>query len=124
VSPFDFVKDVSFNKHNIFTIENEDAYIPIIVNRAFSYYSDTVLHANQMNMAHHLDKQLQHDFYLHGLRKRKRYTPWHKRIASDWHELECIAEYYRFSIRKAKEAKVLLSREQILTIVERVERKE
>ena len=122
MSPFDFVKDVSFAKQNILTVENEESYIPIIINRALGYYSDTVLHANMMNMNAHLDKQLQYDFYLHGLRKRKRYTPWHKKVVN--HELECISLYYKLSNHKAKEALKLLSREQILTIVERVERKE
>lgn len=119
---FDFVKDVSFNKHNILTEENEESYIPIIINRALGYYSDTVMFSNEMNMKHHLDKKLQHDFYLHGLRKRKRYTPWHKKEVD--HELEAISQYFQYSRQKAKEARKLLSQDQIIIILKSMEKEE
>lgn len=122
MSPFDFVKDVSFTKHNIFTEDNMGDYIPIIINRAFGYYTDTVMYANEMNIKHHLDKQLQYDFYLHGLRKRKRYSPWLKKDYDD--DVEAISQYFQISYAKAKEARKLLSQHDVDKIAEMIERKQ
>ena len=58
-SPFDFMNAVSFTKEDI--IRNNDnpdliekQYTPYVVNRGFTNFEDTILHANEMNMRHHL----------------------------------------------------------------------
>ena len=51
----------------------EKAYNPFMVNRALSYFQDTVLFANEMNVNHTIDKRLQFDFFINMVRKRKRF---------------------------------------------------
>ena len=119
MTPFDFVKDVSYGKMGIFSEENESEYVPFLTNRAFSYYPDTVMFANEMNMNAHLDKAMQFDFYLHGLRKRKRYSPWNKR--EDNPELTAVVEYFQYSYPRAKEVMKILTQGQIDTIVKLME---
>ena len=50
-NPFEFVKAIN-NKQNIIRDDlDEKAYNPYMINRAFSYFPDTVLLANEMNVA-------------------------------------------------------------------------
>ena len=63
-NPFEFVKAINNKKDIIKDDLDEKAYMPFMVNRAFSYFPDTVLLANEMNQASHLDHKLQNDFFI------------------------------------------------------------
>jgi hypothetical protein len=120
-SPFDFVRSVSETKEDL--IEGgeyeEREYEPYLTNRALSYHVDTVLYANEMNQHHNLDKKLQYDFYLHAIRKRKRYSSkWSKADAEYMDNLNAIVFEFNVSREKAKEILRLLSPEQIREIKE------
>jgi hypothetical protein len=119
MNPFDIVKDLSNEKKGIINEENEKEYLHYIVNKAFSYYVDTALLANEMNMNPHLDKRQQYDFYFNAVRPRKRYSKWHKREVTP--ELQAIADFFRCSIPKAKVASSILTsveKEEILKLFE------
>ena len=58
-------------------------YSPYLVNKALSYFPDTVLQANQMNLASFIDIQAQYDYLFYTVRKRKRYSKWYKGHTSD-----------------------------------------
>jgi len=103
-SPFDFVKNISYTKEKMDEESFEESkkeYIPFIVNRAFSYYLDTVLLSNEMNLIPHLDIKLQYDFYFDVIRKKKRYSKWNKR--NNMEELKMISQKYKCNIGRAKE---------------------
>ena len=73
----DWLNSVNFTKDDLIdddpdTIKN---YPPYIVNRCLSGHLDTVLYANEMNLHPNLDKDMQYQFYLNSLRKRKRFSP-------------------------------------------------
>ena len=54
--------------------------------------------AQEMNKYHFLDKDLQYNFYLNILRKRKRFSPWiRKDKVSD---LDYVKRYYGYSNEK------------------------
>ena len=56
VKPFDYVNDINYGKKNIMVDDiAEKNYNAFIVNRALSYFNDTVLYANEMNIHHSLD---------------------------------------------------------------------
>lgn len=96
---FDYVK--SINKKDDY-LEITSEYVPFIINKAFSTYSDTVFYANAMNMASYLDKQLQYDFYFYGVnRNPKRFAPYPKKNNDKY--LLIIKEYYKCSLSKAIE---------------------
>ena len=42
----------------------EKAYTSFMVNRGLSYFPDTILFANEMNVHHHIDHRLQFDFFI------------------------------------------------------------
>ena len=58
-SPFDFVKEIQVGKHDLMTDpQSEKDYVAFIINKTLSYEMDCLLHANEMNRRHHLDRKL------------------------------------------------------------------
>lgn len=118
-TPFDFLKSINQSKEDIMVDDIEEkAYKPYFVNRSLSYFPDTVLLANEMNVNHHLDNRLQFDFLLNTVRSGKRYAKWAKAVIPD--HLEVVKEYYGYSDEKAKVALTLLSDNQIKELQQRV----
>ena len=70
----------------------EKEYTPYVVNRGFANFQDTILHANEMNMRHHLFPGAQFDYYKGALRKRKRFSKWPK--ATKDKDLDAIQQVY------------------------------
>ena len=65
MSPFDFVNAVSHNKKDLMEdTAVEKLYQPYLVNKALSYFPDTVMYANEMNQHHLVDSKLQFHFFL------------------------------------------------------------
>jgi hypothetical protein len=90
----DWLNSINFNKENILdedpTLARE--YPPFIINKCLSGHLDCVLFANEMNRYHFLDKDMQYNFYINILRKKKRFSPWlRKEKVSD---LEYVKRYY------------------------------
>ena len=111
-SPFDFANAINQTKKDIMVDDLEEkSYSSYMVNRSLSYFPDTVLFANEMNIKHHLDNKLQFHFLLNTIRKGKRFSKWAK--ADNPKDIEVVKEYYGYSNEKAKVAITLLSDEQI-----------
>ncbi len=105
----DWLNSINFTKEDL--SDEIKTYPPYIVNRCLSGHIDCVMYANEMNMNHHLDKDLQYSFYLNTLRKRKRFSPWLRKDKVT--DLECIKSYYGYSNEKAKQALRILTKEQL-----------
>lgn len=125
MNPFDFIKAVSESKQNIISGTDNDelaekAYNPFIVNRGLSFYPDTILYANEMNMRPSLDKKPQFLYLLNTLRPRKRYTKWLKEEKNE--EIEIVSEYFGYSRAKAKDVIKILSSEQLKFIKSQLEK--
>ena len=118
-NPFEFVKAINQTKKDIMVDTlTEREYNSFIVNRALSYFPDTILFANEMNKNHHLDGRLQFDFFINIIKKRKRFSPWLK--ASEIEDLNVIKEYYGYSDEKAKSILSLFNNSQIENLKERI----
>lgn len=119
MSPFDFVNAInSQSKKDIMTgTENDElaeaSYVPFVVNRALSYFPDTLMHANCMNIHHILDHKPQFHYLLNIVRPARRMSKWAKKQDSD---LQLVMQYYSYSVDKAKQALSLLSTEQLSII--------
>lgn len=119
MSPFDFVNAINSSKKPdlMSGTENDDlaekAYVPFVVNRALSYFPDTLMYANYMNIHHILDNKLQFHYLLNIVRPARRMSKWAKKQDSD---LQLIMQYYNYGINKAKEALPLLSPQQLSII--------
>ena len=120
-NPFDYVNSILQNKKNLIVDElTEKEYQPFLVNRTLSYHKDCILYANEMNRRHLTDKKLQYDFLLNTIRSQKR--PFGKWVKSEKSEdLECIKQVFGLSDQKAREAKRLLSNEQIQQLKEQTD---
>ena len=119
MNPFEFVKAISYSKKNIMIDDLvEQEYNSFIINRALSYYPDTILYANEMNKNHHLDGRLQFDFFINIIKKRKRFSPWLK--PSEIENLDVIKEYYGYSDEKAKSVLSLFNNKQIENLKQRI----
>ena len=119
MNPFDYVNSVNYSKKDIMVSPAEEkAYNPFMMNRSLSYFSDTVVIANEMNRYHHLDSRLQYQFLINMVRKRKRFSKWVKPELEN--DLESVKEYYGYSNEKARQALPLLSPSQIQKIKEKV----
>ena len=111
MNPFSFVTAINDNKDIMVDDLAEKAYDPFMVNRSLSYFQDTVLSANEMNINHHIDKRLQNDFLINMVRKRKRFSKWEKPNSNS--DVEVVKEYYGYNNEKARNALTLLTSEQI-----------
>tara|TARA_B100001287_G_scaffold266003_1_gene259502 strand:- start:1638 stop:2015 length:378 start_codon:yes stop_codon:yes gene_type:complete len=112
MNPFEFLNDINYGKSNIMVDDIvEKQYNAFMVNRGLSYFNDTVLMANEMNLNAHLDNRLQFDFLINIVRKKKRFSKWAKAHISD--DVEVVKKYYGYSNEKAKNACKLLSSDQI-----------
>lgn len=93
-------------------------YDAFIVNKALSFHVDCILYANQLNLYHELDNDLQFQYLLNTIRSMKRkYQPWQKAEVNK--DLEPIKEYFGFSNEKAKQALRVLNNEHITLIKEK-----
>lgn len=124
-SPFDFVNDLSFGKTDLIRSSDDPEsmlkdYNPWIINKAFSYYPDTVLYSNEINMHGGCDKLLQHDFLMNSLSKRKRFSKWAKTAKQD--DIELISRFYMVNQIVAKEYLSVLTEEQLKEIRVRASR--
>ena len=115
---FDFLNNIQNFKNDIFDETTQSDYKPYVINRFLSANMDTVLYAQEMNQRSDLPKKLQHDFYLYGLRKKKRYCPWQKQSKDD--DVDAIMEYYNYSRTKALQILKLHTSEDLEYIKEMV----
>ena len=117
----DWLNSINFTKEDLIE-ENPDMkkeYPSYIINKCLSGHVDSILFANEMNMNHHLDKDLQYSFYLNSLRKRKRFSPWLRKDKVK--DLECVKQYYGYSNEKASQALKILNKSQLDFIKQRLE---
>ena len=117
----DWLNSINFTKENLLKEDpdNIKQYPPFIINRCLSGHLDCVLLANEMNLHHDLDKDMQYSFYINIIRKKKRFTPWIRKDKIE--DLEYIKNYYGYSDEKAYQALKILSKDQIEFIKKRFE---
>ena len=118
-NPFDFTNSINTSKKNLMRDTDNDilaekSYSPFLTNRALSYHTDTVAIANEMNIRHFTDKRLQYEFLLNIVRPKKRYAKWSKKDKGG--DVELIKEYYEYNDVKARQALAILTKEQIASI--------
>ena len=118
----DFLTAINLSKKNLMVEDSltEKEYVPFVINRSLSYFQDTVLYANEVNLRGHLDNRLQNDYLLNSVRSNKRFSRWLKPEKNE--DIDAIREYYSCSYRKAHEIAKVLTGEQLSLIHKRLER--
>jgi hypothetical protein len=109
----DWLNSINQTKNNLIDEDPslKKKYPAFIINRCMSGHIDTILYANEMNLSSHIDNDMQYDFYINTIRKRKRFSPWIRKDKVK--DLECIKSYYGYSNEKALQALKILSKDQI-----------
>lgn len=112
MNPFHYIASITHQKNDLMVDDDaEKGYSPFMINRGLSYYQDTVLFANEMNRASHIDNRMQYDFLRSAIRPRKRFSKWHKKSVPA--KIEVIKEYYGYSDAKAESVTDLLTDDDI-----------
>lgn len=120
--PFDFLETINTSKKNLIDEDPgvEKDYKPFLMNRGLSYFQDTIMYANQMNICHGLDPKLQYNFLINTIRPRKRFSKWFKKVEDS--DVEAVKEYYGYSNRRAVQAMSILSANEIKIIKNSLEK--
>ena len=117
----DWLNSVNLTKEDI-TVDDPSAikkYPSFIVNKCMSAHIDCIMFANEMNLNHHISKDLQYHFYLNSLRRKKRYSPWLRKDKIK--DLDVVKQYYGYSNAKAIQALKILTKEQLNYIKKRID---
>ena len=116
----DFLTAINLSKKNLMEDDplTENEYPPFVINRSLSYFQDTVLYANEMNLRGNLDNRLQNDYLLNSVRKKKRFSRWLKPEQDI--DVDAIKEYYSCSEMKAREMFSVLTGDQLSLIHKRL----
>lgn len=96
----DYLNSINLKQGDL--TENERAmvkYPAYIINKCLMHHLDTLMYANTMNGAGHLDNDLQYSFYLYSVRKSKRFSPWDKKSKDS--DLDIVKKYYGYNTEKA-----------------------
>ena len=108
----DYLNAINYSKDDLFADEEAaKGYVPFIVNRSLSYFPDTILQANDMNIHADLGKREQFDYLRHSIRKRRRFSKWLKKAEDK--RIESVKIYYNLGTKKALESMRVLSDRQI-----------
>jgi hypothetical protein len=124
MTPFDFLNSINSNKKDLMTgTENDElaegSYVPFVVNKSLSYFPETILHANLMNMSG-ADKKLQYHYLLNTIRPAKRFAKWVKQ--DNVEDLEVVKQFYGYSTEKAEQALTILTSENLHYIKQKLQR--
>ena len=109
----DWLNSINLTKEDI-TREDPQLikkYAPFIINKCMSAHLDCIMFANEMNLQSHLAKDLQYQFYLNSIRKRKRFSPWLRKDKIK--NLDVVKSYYGYSNEKAMQALKILDKSQL-----------
>jgi NACalpha-BTF3-like transcription factor len=117
MSFFDYLNAINVTKQDLMKEDplSEKDYVPFMINRALSYFPDTVLYANEMNRFASIPKDWQFAFYLNSIKTKKRFSKWHKKDQNS-EDLNLIMKAYGYSSQKAAEALEILTNEQLAAI--------
>ncbi len=105
-NPFDYVKSIQKTKEDM--IRGSDTpelatkeYNPWIVNKALSMYVDSIMYANDMNVNHYLDKDVQYAYHLNSVRAMNRKHTWFKSTSDE--DLKVVTNHFQCNNIRALE---------------------
>ena len=108
----DILKSINLTKDtDLIDTYNESDYPTWVVNRALSFYPDTILQVNELNQRPYLPKTMQYKYLVECIRKKNRYSPWLK-VKLD-PGVQLIKEYFGYSTRKAREVLPMFTNEDL-----------
>ena len=116
-----YLTAINYSKEKLLDTDDRDwekKYPPFIINKGLSYFSDTIMYANEMKRLHHASKHMQFSFFLNSIKSRKRFSKWLK--SSKMKDLDVVKQHFGYSNKRAQEALSILTKEKIDYIKERL----
>lgn len=110
--PFAYVQAINEGRD----IEIGKDYNQYLINRAFSYHSDSLHFAGYLNRYHDLPNDVHFKFLRSVIKPKKRFSKWPKPTTPP--EVKAVSEYFRISLREAEQYVVVLTKEQTDYIIE------
>jgi len=116
VTPFTFINSINDGRKGKHLLEDckadqsleasnpdsiEKSYVPFVINRSLSYFKDTVIFANEMNIWHALPNRMQYDFYRNMVTPKRRFSKWSKKKDAG-RDIAIIQKEYAYSREKAE----------------------
>lgn len=118
---FDYLNSISYDKKDMTKNEDFDKeYLPFMINRSLSYFQDTVLQANEMNIWRNLPPKAQYIFLINMIRPRKRFSKWIKFKEDE--TIAMVSEYFGCNYQKSKDAIKILSSDDIKLIERKLDK--
>lgn len=116
---FDFLNDLTFNKNDILTEDNEKDFSPYVVLKGLSNWQQSLHIAEYVNRMKELNKRMTYDFLLYTLPKFKTRGKWSKKEEVDEQTINDIMLYYpEVSFKQAEEISKILKPNEIKEIRE------
>jgi hypothetical protein len=115
MKPFDYINSINNKNKDMMTgTENDElaekSYNAYLTNRSLSYFIDTILYANDMNMMSHLDNKMQYQYYMHAVPKKNRFSKWAKKDTTD---VDIITEFYKCNLTRANEILKIINKDEL-----------
>ena len=114
------MKDCTADTSENVKSEIEKVYLPFLINRNFSNFTDTSCIANAMNQYPNLPAKMQYDFLRNIIRPGRRFAKWGKAFDNSG-DVAVLMELYDYSSEKAREALTILSEEQMAVLRKRAD---
>jgi len=117
----DYLPAINHTKKNLMDSDDpmwEKKYPAFMVNKVLGSFNDTIMLANEMNRNHNLDRDMQFQFLLNSIKAKKRFTPFLRSELIE--DIECVKEYYGYSMDKARTSLKILTKEQLKLIKQRL----
>ena len=110
---FDFVNEINSGKTNLIAVEPElrSSYNAFMVNRALSQHPETIVPAQIMNYYHGLDTDIQMEYLIQSIPRKKRFSKWAKEEKDQY--LQSVIDFYQVSRLKAVEIIDILDSDQL-----------
>ena len=114
---FDFSKylnSINYTKENVF--DPNDEYVPFLINRSMTYFTDTLLLSNNIaKYSNFSDNSAHYMYWICSASKRRRFSKWNKTQVSNI--VPAIVSIYNVSKKKAIEYEKCLTDDQKVHIM-------
>jgi hypothetical protein len=78
MSPWDFVKSINDKEYSFNEDIDKKDYSEYIINKAFSFFPDTIFLANELNMCPEIPAKQHYEFLYYATSKKRRFSKWVK----------------------------------------------
>lgn len=78
MNPWDFVKSINEKEYSFNEDIDKKDYSEYIINKAFSFFPDTIFLANELNMCPEISAKQHYEFLYYATSKKRRFSKWIK----------------------------------------------